>query len=57
MTNELCHEHSGCISDITHLKGDVKVLFEKWDGIQRLLIGTLVSTVLSLIGVVFLLLR
>jgi len=57
MNNEVCHEHSGICARTKGLEGDVKVLFDKWDGIQKLLVGTLVSTVLSLIGVIFLLLR
>ena len=58
MTNEeVCHKHSGVCKSITTLEDDVSKLWEKWDGVQRLLIGTLVSTALSLMGIVFLLLR
>lgn len=53
----ICREHSGVCANVKNLENDVKTLFQKWDGIQNLLIGTLVSTVLCLIGVVFLLLR
>jgi len=57
MTNELCHEHSGVCARIEKLEDDVRTLFSKWDGNQKLLLGTLVSTITSLLGVIFLLLK
>ena len=55
--NNICRDHSGMCAEIINIKEDLVVLFEKWDKVQTLLIGTLVSTCLSLLGVVFLLLR
>lgn len=58
MTNEeVCHKHSGVCAKVTSLEDNVSKLWEKWDGVQRLLIGTLISTALSLMGIIFLLLR
>jgi len=57
MNNLTCQEHSGILKSITTLEDDVSKLWEKWDGIQKLLIGTLASTALSLMGIIFLLLR
>lgn len=57
MNEEVCHKHSGMCKSITTLEANVSKLWEKWDGIQKLLIGTLVSTALSLVGIIFLLLR
>jgi len=57
MNEDLCHKHSGMCARIGTLEGNVSKLWVKWDGIQKLLIGTLVSTTLSLMGVIFLLLR
>ena len=49
---ETCHEHTGCIARIKAVEEDVISLFHKWDRIQGLLIGTLVSGILCLIGVI-----
>ena len=57
MKDELCLKHSGMCAKIKNLEEDVKSLWLKWDNVQKLLIGTLVSTMLSLIGVIFLLLN
>ena len=55
--NNLCKAHSGFVSDIETLEGNVSRLWEKWDGMQKMVIGTLISTALSLIGVVLLLIK
>jgi len=57
MGEEVCLKHSGVCAKIDTLEGNVSKLWAKWDGIQKLLIGTLVSTALSLMGIIFLLLR
>jgi len=57
MRDELCLKHSGMSARIKALEGDVISLWNKWDSVQKLLIGTLVSTTLSFLGVIFLLLR
>jgi len=55
--SDACLKHSGICAKITGLEEDVKSLWSKWDNMQKLLIGTLTSTMLSLIGVVFLLIQ
>ena len=55
--DEVCLKHSGMCAKIKMLEDDVKSLWLKWDNVQKLLIGTLVSTTLSLVGVIFLLLN
>ena len=57
MNEFTCKEHSGFKSDIRVLEGNVSKLWEKWDSMQKLVIGTLISAFLSLIGVVVLLLK
>ena len=57
MCDSVCKAHSGFVSDIRTLERNVTNLWSKWDNMQRLLIGTLVSTCLSLIGVIFLLVK
>ena len=52
-----CFAHSGICKAIKSLEDDVKNLEGKWEKIQNLLIGTLVSALLSLISVITLLLR
>ena len=57
MMDEFCHEHSGTCVKLEKLEENVSKLWGKWDSIQTLLIGTLISAVLSLVGVVILLLK
>jgi hypothetical protein len=57
VNDTICKEHTGCVADIRHLEGDVKALWDKWDGMQKMLIGTMVSGAFTLIGVVVLILR
>lgn len=57
MNNEICHEHSGLVARIESLEGGVKDLSSKWDSMQKLLIGTLVSAVLSFIGILAMFIR
>ena len=52
--DEVCLKHSGICARVKALEDDVKSLWLKWDNVQKLLIGTLVSALLSLAGVVFL---
>jgi hypothetical protein len=55
MNDFICQEHSGFGAKIESLEDNVSKLWAKWDGMQKLLIGTLISTLLSLIGVSILL--
>ena len=57
MNEEVCHKHSGVCKSITVLEANVSRLWEKWDGIQKLLIGTLASAVLGLAGIIFLIFK
>ena len=57
MNEEVCHKHSGMCKSITVLEANVSKLWEKWDGIQKLLIGTLASAVLGLAGIIFLIFK
>ena len=54
---DVCLKHSGMCAEIKNLEDDVKNLWIKWDSIQKLLIGTLVSATVSFLGVIFLLLN
>ena len=54
---DVCLKHSGMCAKIKMLEEDVRSLWLKWDGVQKLLIGTLVSAALSFLGVIFLLLK
>lgn len=57
MKDEFCLKHSGMCAKINALEDNVGKLWTKWDSMQKLLIGTLVSATLSFLGVIFLLLR
>ena len=52
--DDVCLKHSGICARIKSLEDDMKSIWFKWDSVQKLLIGTLVSALLSLAGVVFL---
>ena len=55
--NETCPNHLEMYNKIKELEVDVSKLQDRWDNIQKLLIGTLVSISLNLMGIIFLLLR
>jgi hypothetical protein len=52
-----CGDHSGTCVRLEKLEDNVSKLWRKWDSIHTLLVGTLVSTVLSLIGVIVMLIK
>ena len=52
-----CKEHSGFLARIVSLEGNVHELWTKWNGMQKMVVGTLVSALLSFIGVIILLIR
>ena len=54
-SNSLCKAHSGILARIDVAEGNVNELWSKWNKMQALLIGTLVSAVLSVFGVLVLL--
>ena len=53
----VCKEHSGFLARIKSLEENVSELWAKWNGMQKMLIGTLVSALLSFVGVIILLMR
>ena len=55
--NNLCKQHSGFLARIDSLEDNVHDLWTKWNGMQKLLIGTLISALLSFTGVAILLIR
>jgi len=55
--DNVCLRHSGICARMKMMEDDVKSLWTKWDGAQKLLIGTLISTLLSFLGVIFLLIE
>ncbi len=55
--NTLCKQHSGFKARIEDVEDDVTALWRKWDGMQKMVLGMLVTVCLNLLGVVFLLLR
>jgi len=57
MNDFICPEHSGFCAKITSLEGNVSRLWDKWDGMQKLVVGTLASATLSLIGVIVILIK
>ena len=54
MRDEVCLKHSGICARVKALEENMTSVWNKWDNVQKLLIGTLVSALLSLAGVVFL---
>ena len=53
----VCKEHSGFLARIGSLEHNVSELWAKWNGMQKMVIGTLISAFLSLVGVIILLVR
>ena len=51
---DVCLKHSGICVRIKALEENMTSIWDKWDNVQKLLIGTLVSALLSLVGVIFL---
>ena len=52
-----CQDHSGTCVRLEKLEGNVSNLWKKWDSIHALLVGTLATGIISLLGVVILLLK
>lgn len=55
INNNICKEHSGFHARIKDLEGNVEKLWEKWDGMQKLVVGIFVALILNLAGVILLL--
>ena len=50
-----CLEHTGIIARLHNLENDMLCMSHKIESTHKLLIGTLTSTCLSLLGIIFLL--
>ncbi len=57
MNDVKCSEHSGFCAKIESLEDNVSKLWTKWDNMQKLVIGTLVTATFSLIGIVIVILK
>ena len=57
LNDSICKAHSGIIARIKNCEDDVKTLWSKWDGMQKMTLGIFITLSLNLIAVVFLLLR
>jgi len=55
--NGICKAHSGFKAKIEDLESNVSRLWEKWDGMQKMIIGIFVTLSLNLIGVIFILVK
>jgi len=54
--NNICKDHSGCISDISHLQSSDSLQWREINSMKKWLIATLTSSIFSLIGIVVMLL-
>ena len=55
--NNICKQHSGFDERLKGVENDVNTLLEKWDGMQKLVIGIFVAFSLNLIGIIAILLK
>lgn len=55
--NYICKKHSGVEKTLEDHDRNIVQLWQKWDGMQKLLIGSAVALVLNLIGIIALLIR
>ena len=55
--NNLCKQHSGFLARIETLETNVHELWKNWNGQQKMIIGTLISALLSFTGVAYLIIR
>lgn len=54
---EYCNEHAAHTVRIETLDNSVKALWKKWDNLQRLLIVTLTTLCLNLLGVIVIIMK
>lgn len=54
---DICKAHSGFKAEILDLKGNVSRLWEKWDAMQKMIIGIFVALVFNLLGVMVILVK
>ena len=55
--NGTCKEHTGIVERVKDCEDNVKNIWKKWDGMQKMILAIFVALSLNLIGVIFLLLR
>lgn len=55
--NNFCKQHSGFESRIKYLEKGVRSLWDKWDSMQKMVLGIFIALSLNLIGVVAVLIR
>lgn len=54
---ERCSDHSGFSENIKNLEVNVAALWRKYDGVQKLLFGALVTLAFNLGGVIIILIK
>jgi hypothetical protein len=52
-----CNEHSGFEARIKSVEDNVKSLWNRWDWIQKIVLGVFITLSLNLIGVIALIVR
>jgi len=50
--NYICKKHSGFKSKIESLEDNVSKLWDKWDSMQKMIIGIFVTLFLNLVGII-----
>ena len=55
MDENLCNQHSGIIARIENLEDNVLRLWNKWDSMQKTILGVFVVLSMNLIGVIVIL--
>ena len=55
--NYICKKHSGVEKTLEDHDRNIAQLWQKWDGMQKLLIGSAVALILNLICVIAVLIR
>lgn len=57
MKDEYCDQHAAHVVRIEALEGDTRTLWDKWDGLQKLLNVTLTTLCLNLLGVIIIIIK
>ena len=55
--NEFCREHSGVKVELVNIKKDISALWNKWDNMQKMIVGIFITLSMNLLGVIILLIR
>lgn len=51
--NLICKEHSGLLARVKNMESNVTQLWSKWNGMQKVLIATLVGVIANLAILIF----